>query len=74
MTYEVGQAITGPFDETIAGYIGSDLLADVANSGVAPGRTYLVYVTHPDVGAASAATSVYVIAQVGGAWRIWIAH
>ncbi len=36
MTYEVGQAITGPFDETIAGYIGSDLLADVRTPGSLP--------------------------------------
>ena len=73
-TYEVGEAIAGPFDETIAGYIGSDLLADAASSGVAPGRTYLVYVTHPDVDAASAGTTAYVIAQVGDVWRIWLAH
>ena len=59
---------------TIAGYIGSDLLADAASSGVAPGRTYLVYVTHPDVDAASAGTTAYVIAQVGDVWRIWLAH
>lgn len=73
-TYQVGEVITGPFDETIAGYIGSDLIADVARSGVAPDRTYLVSVTHSDVGAVSAGTSADVIAQVGAAWRIWIAH
>lgn len=73
-TYEVSQAITGPFDETIAGYLGSEILADMARSGVTPDRTYLVYVTHPNVGTASTATRAYLIGRVGDVWRIWIAH
>lgn len=73
-TYEIGSTITGPFDETIAGYIGADLLADIERAGVPPARTLFVYVTHPGVDYVSAGTRAYVVAQVGGAWRIWIAR
>lgn len=37
-------------------------------------RAWVVVVRHPDVNAASAATTTLVVAPVGSAWLVWIGH
>jgi hypothetical protein len=55
-----------------AAYLG-DVYADVVASADIT-RAWIVVVEHPDVQAASAATTALVLAPVGSEWSVWIGH
>jgi hypothetical protein len=72
--FEMGEIVAGPFDAATTDYIGSLVLDDFVRSGGTVSQVHLVYVRHPDEAGASASSSAYLVALVGGDWRIWIVH
>jgi hypothetical protein len=74
LRYEVGDALSWPFESIDPAYFAPGLLADI-EATADTSRAFLVTIVHPEVEGASAGTRAYVVAPISATeWRIWVVH